>query len=96
MTEAETSLLAHQLRRDEDARRILEREPSRFWPSVLASIPLLCQAVLPNQMAAWFGLPPAATWFIAFTVTFIIYLSGEVNILRRQVKALHHLHLSKP
>lgn len=94
LTEVETSLLARQLRRNEEARALLEKEPSRLWPATLASLPLLAQALFPNQVAALVGLPSSATWFVAFTLTYVIFLSGEVAILRRQVKALHQLRKS--
>ena len=94
LTEIETNLLASQFRKNEDARRILEKEPSRLWPATLASLPLLAQALFPSQVSAMVGLPASSTWFVVFTFTYAIFLSGEVAILRRQVKALHQLHNS--
>jgi hypothetical protein len=74
LTEVETSLLARQVRKNEEARLLLEKEPSRLWPAALSSLPLLAQTLFPNQVAALVGLPSSATWFIAFTLTYVIYL----------------------
>lgn len=71
--------------------RFLEREPSRLWSGVLAALPLLAHLLFPNQVASLIGLPPNATWFVVFTLAYVIFLSFEVGLLRRQVKALHQL-----
>jgi hypothetical protein len=92
VTEIETHLLAIQLKKREAAQLELKKEPSRLTPYFLTVIPLLIPAIFPDQIANLLGLPPRATWFVAFVLTLIVYLSTEVAALRRQVKALHHLH----
>jgi hypothetical protein len=94
MSEIESSLLARQLRRNDEARQLLEKQPSRLRPAMLAMFPLLAQTLFPNQVAELVGLPSSGAWFVAFTLTTIIYLSAEVSQLHRQVKALHQLHKS--
>ncbi|WP_397532616.1 hypothetical protein [Roseateles sp.] len=94
MSEIESSLLARQLRRNDEARRLLEKQPNRLWPAMVATLPLLAQTLFPNQIADLVGLPSSAAWFVVFTLTWVIYLSAEVTQLHRQVKALHQLHKS--
>ena len=88
----QTEILARQLKRDEEAREALSKEPSKVWSFTLGVLPLLLQAFFGRQVEQYLGVPAPAAWFLVLTLAALVFLMGEVAVLRRQVKALHYLH----
>ena len=88
----QTELLARQLKRDEEAREVLAREPSKVWSLTLSVLPLVLQAFFGREVEHYLGVPAPAAWFLVLTLAALVFLMGEVAVLRRQVKALHYLH----
>lgn len=87
----EAELMARRLRRDEEATRTLAKEPSRVWSVLLGAAPVVVQMVFGNQIGQYLGVPSSTAWIIVVTLAAVLFLSGEVAVLRSQVKALHYL-----
>ena len=87
----QTEMLARQLKRDEEARAALATEPTKVWSFALGILPLLLQAFFGRQVEQYLGVPAPAAWFLVLTLAALVFLMGEVAVLRRQVKALHYL-----
>ena len=87
----QTEMLARQLQRDEEARKVLEREPGKIWSVAISVLPLLVQGLFGRQIEQYLGVPAPAAWFFVLTLAALVFLMSEVATLRRQVKALHYL-----
>lgn len=87
----QTEILSRQIIRDEEARNILGKEPTKLWLVAPCVIPALLQVFFGRQVEQYLGVPAMATFFLVLPLAAIVFLMGEVALLRRQVKALHYL-----